>query len=493
MAVIEDEDDSRILAEAWIRRAELLEREGVSADCRDAYRRAAAHADPAFTPGIMIDLAAWCERSGDPAHALRIYEDVFSAADDPRLRAVALFRASRIFHGGGDHSRAVACLRAAMSCGEDHLELEIALALAEILVAPDARELGGSAERNEAEHLLQRVLESDHPDLAPAAGLLLARLRRFQGQPAEAERLCKLVIDSKHPGFADSAHALQSELIHEQLGLTSDAPLPSVEAVETLPSPASDTRWTSRVDEDLTGWFGDRHVVEKRDDWTSCFVSSKRIPSEPPSIRLPRADVWSVVILDREPGSQRAAPMMRLLDAVRRLLGDLPPPSSKGRTGNARHSEGRCLAGLSQGDVSPMAVKSQFLWTVTALIRAGERDFEFWLTPPSPWDFPGRTELLDDAEQPSPPFEGADEAWSHPAPLQAGFSSFFEAADAEPAKTISCDCEHLSALYCFRAAFADPATSLLIPAATQPLRRCAVDDPESDQSDPVCIEYDRRD
>jgi tetratricopeptide (TPR) repeat protein len=217
--------ESGFRAEAWVRLARLHERCGRPDAAIGSWRQVERYADPADTPGIAIDLARCLEERGESARAACLYDEVASSAVAPRLRVVALFRLARIFDSGGDRAMAAALLRSALH-HEERLDPQIALTLAEVLLRRTASATSDQAERDEADRLLDLVIETDHPDHAPAAALLLARLRHHEGRSEAAERLCALVSDSGHPAFLDDAHALHSELIQGQLGLLS-APIES--------------------------------------------------------------------------------------------------------------------------------------------------------------------------------------------------------------------------------------------------------------------------
>jgi tetratricopeptide (TPR) repeat protein len=211
------EGGDALRAEAWIRLAEVLRDQGKARYGEFAYRRAAEYADVLETPGILIDLAARHEAGGEPGPALRIYERVARQAVDGTVRATAAFRLGRLLRRLGRPSLALAPLREALAQAGPSQVPDIAVALAQVLIETAAEAPAGRAARDQAEHLLQQAIDSDHPDLSPRAAIALAELRQGQGQFTEAYRLCQLVIDSAHPDFSEQAHVMQSHLLHGEL------------------------------------------------------------------------------------------------------------------------------------------------------------------------------------------------------------------------------------------------------------------------------------
>jgi predicted negative regulator of RcsB-dependent stress response len=218
---VADHAKGAIAAEAWIRLAGVLEEQGKEGYAEFAYGCAAELSNPEQTPEVMLDLAKHFEQVGRFDPALITYERVVREAANGQMRAVAAFRLARLLRELGRHDRVVELLRTALADASPASAIYITLRLAEELfdLSPDTR----SAEAGEAEHLLQTVIETDHPDLAPEAALLLARLRQQQQQLNEAYRLCQLCIDSAHPTYLDEAHELQSLLLHFELEGTDSA------------------------------------------------------------------------------------------------------------------------------------------------------------------------------------------------------------------------------------------------------------------------------
>jgi tetratricopeptide (TPR) repeat protein len=399
VSVIEEEDDPRLLAEAWLRLGEILEQED-SSSCGHAYRWVAEYADPVNTPGVMIDLAAYLERSGSSDNALGIYEEVAFVAADPQMQAVALFRLGQMFHRQEDRARAIACLRAALLSERGCFNPQIALTLAEILIESSAEGQADRTEWNEAEHLLQGTVETDHPDLAPAAAFQLARLRRRQDHPVEAERLCKLVITCGHPDFVDKAHALQSELIHEQLGLSSRA-LPEPEPADKPPAAEAPTLWIAPgpslcgPDDLPLPRSGVRSVVTF-DREAPCFVDHELHPSS-------SLCTCHVAICQEKLQPWPATPLRRILLAVRRLLGLADPSPHPAEVWIG------FVGSRPRPDPPQEAVQSEFLWTVNTLIsHPCDRDLELWLMPPQPVSSGGGV-VLKDVEGYSTVLQFADE------------------------------------------------------------------------------------
>jgi tetratricopeptide (TPR) repeat protein len=222
-----EEGTDALRAEAWIRLAEVLSEQGKCRFRDLAFRRAGEFASVSETPGILIDLAAHLEADGGEAEALRIFERVARGAGDQSLAATAAFRFGRLVRRLGHPSHALEAFREALAVAGPAQFPHIALALAEVLIETGSQAPADRAPRDEAEHLLQRVIDFDHPDLSPQAAMALAELRRSQEQSAEAYRLCRLVIDSRHPDYREAAHAMQSRLLHGELARAARVPGPA--------------------------------------------------------------------------------------------------------------------------------------------------------------------------------------------------------------------------------------------------------------------------
>ena len=200
-------DSDPIAAAATIRLAQLIERQNGSEEAALAFEAAASRASATDSPDVLLDLAARWATMGEIRRADEAYRNIGQECANPGLRAVAGFRL-------GVMQREAGLLRSAIHSWELSLEEASALLRPHLLVSLAEALLDGDAvPLDRAEALLQEVIDSDHPDLAPRAALRLARLKRGQGEFIDAYRLVQLVVNSEHPVFGPQAERERDRLV----------------------------------------------------------------------------------------------------------------------------------------------------------------------------------------------------------------------------------------------------------------------------------------
>jgi tetratricopeptide (TPR) repeat protein len=222
--------DRGLAAAGRARLAHMLDRRGDSASADAMYESTAEVASAEQSPEVLLDLAArWLAR-GRAADAANAYWAIQIETAEPHLRALAAYRLGDLQSDAGLVEEAIASWRQALGEVDEELRPHVMVALAEALMEPEIEEdeaaqavasesLVRPESNQEAEQMLELVLSSDHPDLAPRAALGLGRLKREEGELREAYRFFQLVIESEHPEYLLDAHAEQSELIHRELDL----------------------------------------------------------------------------------------------------------------------------------------------------------------------------------------------------------------------------------------------------------------------------------
>lgn len=166
-------------ARAFLRLHRLLISAGQADEAWDALARVEELSDPRHSPDVELELAARAGALGQHVEAEDRYRAVLVALTDAhRLGALAAFRLGELRHEQGFAHEAVWLWRSALRGCDEDLRPHVLSRLADAL-------RDGPAD-TEAAHLYRRVLETDHPYLAPRAALALACLLERHEQIAAA-------------------------------------------------------------------------------------------------------------------------------------------------------------------------------------------------------------------------------------------------------------------------------------------------------------------
>ncbi|WP_026120295.1 tetratricopeptide repeat protein [Nocardiopsis potens] len=155
------------------------------------HRAALAAADDAHDRVLAAGLPDLCGVALNCAGLARYGLGEFTAAAESHRRAGELSRRSDV--------RGFAALRAALA----------GIAAGESVAYPQVWETGSAPAR------LAALARSEHPHLAPAAGVELGRLLRGEREYLAAVRAYRAVVDSGHPRFLPRAAAALAELLRE--------------------------------------------------------------------------------------------------------------------------------------------------------------------------------------------------------------------------------------------------------------------------------------
>lgn len=205
--------------------AELLQAWGRANEADRGFAGVASALQEVFVPDVALNLAARAAASGDDLVAKRWYAQVLRQGASEE-RALAAYRLAHMYVGAGDRSQAVALLRACVSEADEDLLPHAAFELAEMW--------GEDTNPTIRCALLERVLHTDHPDLAPLAALMLGDAAWRRDDHLRAQHYYDLCVWSEHPQHAATAHARRRAVLRERLRATiatlNDAPQPKTEA-----------------------------------------------------------------------------------------------------------------------------------------------------------------------------------------------------------------------------------------------------------------------
>ncbi|HST69114.1 MAG TPA: tetratricopeptide repeat protein [Solirubrobacterales bacterium] len=170
-----------------------------------------------LTPDVVLSLASRYAAVGEVDRAINAYQRLLDEGTvaDREIVALAAFRLSDLLIERRSYVRAVKLLRKAIRDGAPTLRAHAMSDLADLLIActtdesevkvptglpEDCEEL-----REAAATLYQRIIETDHPDLAPRAAYHLAGIRQDAGDWVAAEEVLQMVLESEHPVYAPMA------------------------------------------------------------------------------------------------------------------------------------------------------------------------------------------------------------------------------------------------------------------------------------------------
>jgi len=197
-------------ARAFLRLHRLLISAGEADEAWDALARARELSDPHRSPDVELELAARAGALGQNAEAEQRYRGVLAALTDThRLGALAAFRLGELRCEQGFVHEALWLWRSALRGCDEDLRPHVLSRLADAL--------RDGPRDSEAAHLYKRVLETDHPHLAPRAALALACLLERHEQTADALEMYELAGSAGDPEIAAVADLRRRVLLRRGL------------------------------------------------------------------------------------------------------------------------------------------------------------------------------------------------------------------------------------------------------------------------------------